>query len=110
MRILSFVALAVIAVVCVCAFMFIQTGTVRTLEQLGIPSDAVKECVWSSFRGGYLSYPSVAKLKQIAVGQRTGVLREVVDFAKSYTQTEEFKKKYLEYRDGEKPTPPDAPK
>jgi hypothetical protein len=54
--------------------------------------------------------PDVMKLKQIATGERATVVREIADFAKSYSRSGEFRQQYLEYRDGSKPTPPDPPK
>lgn len=101
-------AVAIAFALIVSAFTFLEVRTVRALEQVGIPSDVVKGCVWFSFSGGYLSYPTIAKVKQVAVGQRAAVVREIAEFAKSYTRSEEFRTKYLEYRDGLKPTPPEA--
>jgi len=105
-----FVTLAALVTLSVSAFTLLGIQTISSLERLGIPADVTKQCVWSSFSGGYLSYPNPTKLKQIATGERAAVVREVFEFAKRYTQSEDFKKQYLEYREGKKPTPPEAPK
>ncbi len=101
---------AVVLLLVIGAFKKLETEAIGVLERLGIPADVSKQCVWSSFSGGSLSYPSVAKLKQVAVGQRAAGVREIAEFAKSYTRSEAFGRQYLEFRDGQKPTPPEAPK
>jgi hypothetical protein len=58
--------------------------------------------------GGYLSPPNTTKLRQIATGDRAGVVREIASFAKAYTQSAEFRQKYAEMRESNKPTPPEA--
>jgi hypothetical protein len=101
---------AAIALCVFSAFIFLELQTVRSLERLGIPADMIKQSVWYSLSGGYMSAPNAMKLKQIATGERAAVVREIADFAKSYSRSEEFKKQYLGQRDAMKPTPPEAPK
>lgn len=91
-------------------FFLLQARTVRALEQVGIPGSFVKDCIWSSFSGGYLSYPSVDRLKRIGSSERAAVVREIAEFAKSYVRSEEFKQKYMQYRDGQKPEKPSPPR
>lgn len=91
-------------------FFMMQTHTVRALEQVGIPGNFVKDCIWSSFSGRYLTYPSVDKLKKIAAGQRAAAVREIADFAKRYARSEEFTQKYMQYREGQKPEKPAPPR
>jgi hypothetical protein len=103
--------LAVLVLVSVfSAFKMLETQTVKGLERVGIPADIIKSCIWNSISGGYLSYPSIKQLKQVAAGDRAGLTRDIVTFAKSYSKTEEFKKRYLEYRESKKPEPPEKPK
>jgi hypothetical protein len=80
------------------------------LEQLGIPHQLAKDCVWWSFSGGYFSYPTRPDLKQIPRNERAAIVQQIGRFAKSYTRSEEFNTKYLEYRESLKPTPPEPPK
>lgn len=101
---------AVILVAAFSAFKMIEMQTVRSLERIGISADMAKQSVWSSFSGGYLSYPNPIKLKQIAARDRAAVVREIFDFAKQYTQSDDFKKLYIDYREEKKPTPPEVPK
>lgn len=92
------------------AFKAAEFKVIQALERVGITGDDVRDNIWMSLAGGGFSYPSVAGLKQVAADDRAGVAREIVAFAKSYAATEEFKAKYLEYRETHKPTPPEPPK
>lgn len=96
--------------VSVSAFKIFEAAAGDALKKLGIPEDIAKDCIWSSFSGGYLSTPNTAKLKQTSAGERGGIVREIGEYAKSYVRSEDFKKRYLEYREGQKPAPPEPPK
>ncbi len=104
------VAFSAVLVLAVCAFKFLEVRTIRSLEKVGIPADIARQSVWSSFSGGYLSYPDPMKLKKIASGDRAAAVREIVVFAKDYVRTEEFKRQYLKYRADQKPEPPEPQK
>lgn len=90
-------------------FLLLQTHTVKRLEQVGIPAELIRDCIWSSFSGGYLSYPNVWDLRKISAAERAVAVREIAEFARRYTRSEEFKKKYLEYRENQKPAVPEPP-
>jgi hypothetical protein len=92
------------------AFNMFETKSTEFLKKLGIPEEFAKDCIWSSFSGMYLSHPGGAKLNQVSTSERTTTTREIASYAKSYTKSEEFKTKYLEYRDNRKPSPPEKPK
>lgn len=94
----------------VSAFRNVETSTTGFLTSLGISEAEAHDYVWSSFSGMYLSYPSISRLKNVGSGDRAALTREIAEFAKGYTSTAEFKKKYLEYREGRKPSPPEKPK
>ncbi len=80
------------------------------LRTLGVPEPIAKDCIFSSFSGLYLSYPDAGPLKRTPRSDRAGIVQQIGDYAKAYTASDEFKKKYLEYRDNQKPSPPEAPK
>jgi flagellar biosynthesis GTPase FlhF len=92
------------------AFKVFEERAGEVLQRLGIPEEIAKDCIWSSFSGRYLSYPDPVKLRKVAMKDRAAAVREIAEYAKTYTRTAEFNKKYLEYRDGLKPTPPEKPK
>jgi hypothetical protein len=88
----------------------LESAATDVLKTLNIPEPVAKECIWSSFRGMYLSYPNVTNLKKTARGDRAAIVRQIGEFAKAYSKSPEFKAKYLDYRTSEKPTPPEKPK
>jgi hypothetical protein len=108
-RILILILLAVVSF-SFYAFRVYESESTGFLQKLGIPQEIAKDCIWSSFSGMYLSHPGGTKLRQVSASERASMTREIASFAKSYAKSEEFKKKYLEYRDGRKPTPPEKPK
>jgi len=92
------------------AFNVFESESTAFLQKLGIPQEIARDCIWSSFSGMYLSHPGGTKLRQISTGERASLTQEIAAYAKSYTKSEEFKKKYLGYREGRKPDPPEKPK
>ncbi|HCV43020.1 MAG TPA: hypothetical protein DGH68_06015 [Bacteroidetes bacterium] len=46
------------------AFKRVETAASDVLQKLGIPEEIAKDCIWSSFSGGYLSQPGGEKIKQ----------------------------------------------
>jgi hypothetical protein len=103
------VCLAVV-LLSVAAFKKAELQTSQALKSLAISEDALKNSAWNAFAGGGLFVPSVTKFKQLATGDRSGMVRDAVVFAKSYVQTDDFTKKYLSYRESKKPQPPQKSK
>jgi len=101
-----------LALICAVAFYAFKTLEVseEALKKIGVPGPVAKDLIWSSFSGKYLAHPSGTKLRKVPQGERGSVTLEIAKYAKEYTRTEEFKKKYLEYRENSKPTPPEKPK
>lgn len=77
------------------------------LSQLNITQKRAEESVWYSFAGGTYSGPLSKAYHEFAVPVRVAMVREIGAFAKSYTQSEDFKKNYAVYRDERKPSPPE---
>ncbi len=86
-----------------------RTGA-DVLRRLNISDDVARDCIWSSFRGMYLSIPDPRTLKSVATGDRAGIVKEIAAYARDYTKTDDFAKKYAEYRLSMKPEPPQPPK
>lgn len=101
---------AVVAGVAACGFALLLAANIRSLERVGISPNISKDCIYYSLTGGYLNYPSVARLKQVATGDRAGAVREIVAFAKEFVKSADFRKRYDEYREGRKPESPEKPK
>jgi hypothetical protein len=94
---------------------FTRVGTVDTvatdvLQRLHLKDSEARDCIWSSFSGRYLWVPNVSELKSIARGERAPLVRQIGDYAKAFARSEEFKKRYAEYRESHKPSPPAPPK
>ena len=80
------------------------------LRRLNIQEDVARDCIWSSFSGMYLSMPDPRALKAVAKGDRAAIVKEIASYARDYTQSDAFAKRYEEYRISRKPAPPEAPK
>ncbi len=100
----------VVAGIVVCAAAMVLSTTIQSLERVGISPTISKDCIYYSLSGNYLNYPNVARLRQVATGDRAAAVREIAAFAKSYIKTDDFRKRYSEYRENRKPEPPEKPK
>jgi hypothetical protein len=89
---------------------YAQQKAAMTLQSLGIPDQIAKESIWNSFSGEFMALPPMAGLKKLARGDRAAAIREIASFARRYTESEDFTKIYLQYREDRKPQPPEAPK
>ena len=88
---------------------FASTGG-DVLRRLGVSDDAAHDCIWLSFSGMYLSYPNPATLKALARGDRAAIVKEIGAYARAYAGSDDFAKRYLEYRESRRPSPPKPPK
>jgi hypothetical protein len=86
---------------------FIFAGD-EVLNQLRITRDQAQQHVERTIESGYLNYPS--SVKQIAMNARATVVRGIGAFAKAYTRTEAFGRWYQEFRERNKPEPPELAK
>ncbi len=66
-------------------------------QQLGITQLHGNNYIYFSVRNGYLAY-SVKNAKNISQNDRTAIVNQLVAYAKKYTSSEEFKKKYEDDR------------
>ena len=80
------------------------------LQTLGINRENAENSVWNSFSGGYFSKPYSEVYKTLSSQTRIAMVKEIGAFAKAYTQSDDFKKKYKEYRESQKPSAPEKPK
>jgi hypothetical protein len=77
-------------------------------SRLGLGKEAGTEYIGNSFLSGYLTYYGVKSMKNIAVDDRTQIVRDLGAYAKQYVNSEKFKKLYTERRENLKPTMPKA--
>ena len=83
----------------------VAEGFLQTLE---ITKETAEDGVWNSFSSGSYSGPASTRYHSFAVPLRVAMVKEIGAFAKAYTLTDDFKNKYGEYREQQKPTPPEA--
>jgi hypothetical protein len=87
-----------------------QQKAAMTLQSLGVPEQIARESIWNSFSGGFMALPPMSGLKKLVRGERVAAVRDIAAFARAYTESEDFRKIYLQYREDRKPQPPEAPK
>ncbi|MVM39892.1 hypothetical protein GO730_23575 [Spirosoma sp. HMF3257] len=76
--------------------------TADVLSDIGLTRPQAEQTVFTGITSGYLSIP--AACRKLAVSQRVTVVDGVVNFAKAYTKTDDFKKRYAAWRTDAKPT------
>ncbi len=91
--------------------MFIFSFTTKKLaedflKQLGISKSMADEKIFGSFLGGSLDAYGVKNVKNIALGNRTVIAMELLNYTKKTTQSETFNLKYQELKNNYKPEKP----
>lgn len=66
--------------------------------------------IFSDISSGSFYLPGIKELKSIAMSDRSAQVEIIGNYVKDFTNTEEFKKKYNEFRESRKPSPPEKPK
>jgi hypothetical protein len=100
--------------VCVLAFiltilsLFIFSFSVSShydefLKQLGIGKTDADKKISNSILGGYFNVYGLQNAKNIALGNRTAVVKDVLDYTRKYTSSEEFRKEYTALKQSNKP-------
>jgi flagellar biosynthesis/type III secretory pathway chaperone len=76
-------------------------------RQLGITQQQGMEKIRNSFMNGYLEYYGVKNAKNIASGNRAGVTKDLLSYAKTYVNSTAFRAAWEKERLAAKPTPPE---
>ena len=79
-------------------------------RQLGISQKEGSTSIGHSFLNGYLEHYGARNIRNIAVGDRVAVVKDLSNYAKQYVAGAAFKKEYEEYRDYAKPQAPQPAK
>lgn len=77
------------------------------LQTLDLTKEDAENAIWYSFSTGSYNGPAKETFHNFAVPVRVAMVKEIGAFAKAYTGTEDFKKKYAQYRENRKPSPPE---
>jgi len=80
------------------------------LKKIKITDDEAKNTIFSDIAGPSFYFPGIRELKSIAVNDRASQVEIIAKYVKDFTKTEEFKKRYNEFRETRKPSPPEKPK
>ncbi|HVO72988.1 MAG TPA: hypothetical protein VMT35_03130 [Ignavibacteriaceae bacterium] len=80
------------------------------LKQIQFSDDQAKDMIWSNCSFGSFWYPNPRDLKNIASGERAGIVNSVGNYVKDFTKSEDFIKRYNEFRESRKPKEPEKPK
>jgi hypothetical protein len=82
----------------------------KVLAQLKLSEDRAEQTIFQNFSGPSFYIPSVSELKKIAVGERSAITLTACNYIKEETSSQDFLKRYNEYRESRKPSPPEKPK
>lgn len=80
------------------------------LNKIKLTDDEAKNTIFSDITGPSFYFPGIRELKSIAINDRASQVEIIVQYVKDFTKTEEFKKRYNEFRETRKPSPPEKPK
>ncbi|MEI7812676.1 MAG: hypothetical protein WCJ01_09665 [Ignavibacteria bacterium] len=84
--------------------------TIKTiLSQLDISEESANNQVLSNILYSSYNYPFPGSLKNTPMDERPAIVKIIGGFAKVYTKSDDFKRKYLEYQESKKPAIPEAP-
>jgi hypothetical protein len=99
------IAAAVIIVIGLFAFAGIKSY-LDIWQQLSISQQDAKESIFGNFQTGDLSFPYSTVIKGLAPGKRAVAVREMGEYIRKYTGSQEFAEQYRSQREGAKPAAP----
>ncbi len=76
------------------------------LETLKITAEQAHMAIWDSFSYGNYAGPTSKDYHNFTKPIQVAMIKEIGAFAKAYSQSDDFKKRYAERREGNKPQPP----
>ena len=79
-------------------------------QQLGMSKESGTSSIKESFLGGYLQHYGARNIRNIALGDRVAVTKDLLTFTKQYVESDAFKKEYAATREQRKPAEPKKPK
>jgi len=100
---LTFSGMAVLTVSLVLFSFTINKITGDFLKELGISKTAADEKIVNSLLGGYVDAYGAGNVKNIAVGNRAAVTKDLLAYIKQYASGAAFKKEYLALKERNKP-------
>ncbi len=80
------------------------------LQTIKLSEDNAKNTIFSDISSKSFYVPGIKELKSVALNDRVAQVDVVGKYVKDFTASEDFKKRYAEYRESRKPSPPEKPK
>ena len=80
------------------------------LQTLKLSEDNAKNTIFSDISSNSFYVPGIRELKSIALNDRAAQVDVIGKYVKDFTSSDDFKKRYNEYRESRKPSPPEKPK
>jgi len=80
------------------------------LQTIKLSEDNAKNTIFSNISSSSFYFPGIKELKSIALNDRAAQVEVIGKYVKDFTATDDFKKRYNEYRENQKPAPPEKPK
>ena len=80
------------------------------LKTLKLSEDNAQQTIFSDISNSSFYFPGVKELKSIALNDRALQVEVIGNYAKEYIKSDDFKKRYNEYCESRKPSPPEKPK
>ncbi len=80
------------------------------LQRFNQSDEYASNNIFYNISGPSFYIPNIKVLKDMAMGERAAMVEEIGKCVKNYTASDEFLKKYNEYRESRKPNPPEKPK
>ena len=79
------------------------------LSQIQYSDQSAKYMIFDNCKGPSFYYPNPMKLKALASNEKAAMVSVVGDYVKSYVASDEFLQRYKEFKEQQKPTPPEKP-
>lgn len=97
------------------ALVAIISGTIAAQSDvfatLGSNETETREQIFSSFSSGFVTPAGTAEVFTVATAEgRAAIVRAVIAFARTYSTSADFSKRYATFRDDQKPAAPEAGK
>jgi len=80
----------------------IKTGDF--LKELGITKMETDKKITNSILGGYINTDGIKNAKNIVIGNRAAVVKDLLVYTKQYVNSDAFKKEYASLKESHKPT------
>lgn len=87
----------------------IDDNAQNLLKQIKLSDNEAKNTIFSDIAGPSFYFPGIRELKSIALNDRAAQVEVIGKYVKDFTKTDDFKKRYKEFCESRKPTPPEKP-